>query len=366
MPIMLNIRRTILITGGAGYVGEMLCDQFSKREDVETIITIDKEPQSDFSKQIPKLIYIQQNLADGNWQDVVLTYQPDSIIHTAWQIRELYGESKEQWRWNIEGSQAVFDFAFKNEFVKKLVYFSTASSYSARVDNSFEHYFTEIEGFRDDEYSYAKEKKVVEENLHSVYEETLSKEKHCPQITVLRPAAITGPRGRFMQIRFGLQSALQGNMNSGFVYKIIKILTTFMPVTKGWVRQFIHEDDVTDIVALSVFTQNNWSYEIFNITPVGEPVFAKDMAEAVGKKVMLIYPWMARLAFWLFWHLTRGKIPTGKGVWRFYSYPILMSGDKLTAIYRCRYSSKDALFYTDGRYQDFVPEHKRNLKLPSK
>lgn len=47
---MLNDKRTILITGASGYVGEMLCDQFAKRDDVGAIIAIDKELQSDFSK----------------------------------------------------------------------------------------------------------------------------------------------------------------------------------------------------------------------------------------------------------------------------------------------------------------------------
>ncbi len=346
-------------------MGEMLCDQFSKRDDVETIITIDKEPQSDFSKKIPKVVYIQHNLADNGWQNQVFPYMPDTIVHTAWQIRAMYGRQKEQERWNVEGSRAVFDFAFTNRFVKKLIYFSTAASYSARSDNQLEHYFTEAEGFRDDDYAYAREKKLVEENLHDMYESYLMKEQPCPQVTVLRPAAVTGPRGRYLKIRFGLQSALQGNLEGNFLYKIVTALTSFVPVTKGWVRQFIHEDDVTDIVGHCVFAQNAWSYEIFNITPTGAPVYPQDMAQAVGKKALPIYPWMARLAFWLFWHLTRGRVPTGAGVWRFYAYPILMSGDKLTAIYRCRYSSKDALTYTDGRYEEYIPKEKRRPVAPS-
>ena len=362
---MNETKRTIFITGGAGYVGEMLCDQFSKREDVEKIITIDKEPQSDFSKQLTKVEYIQQNLADAGWQEKVAGYQPDTVIHTAWQIRAMYGEPKKEWEWNVGGSQAVFDFAFAHTFVKKLIYFSTASSYSARVNNSVDHYFTEAEGFRDDDYIYAHEKKVVEEALNKTYEDAVAKEKYFPQVTILRPAAITGPRGRYMRIRFGLQSALSGNLKGNPVYRLVTAMTAFVPATKGWVRQFIHEDDVNDIVEHCTFADNNWSYEVFNITPTGEPVFAEDMAKAVGKKVLPIYPWMARIAFWCFWHATRGKVPTCPGSWRFYSYPIVMSGDKLTSIYRCKYSSKDAFQYTDGRYESFVPENLKN-KAPQK
>ncbi len=359
---MSETKRTIFITGGAGYVGEMLCDQFSKREDVEKIITIDKEPQSDFSKQLPKVEYIHQNLADTGWQEKVAAFAPDTVIHTAWQIRAMYGEAKKEWQWNVGGSQAVFDFAFAHDFVKKLVYFSTASSYSARADNRVDHYFTEAEGFRADDYIYAHEKKVVEDNLRSTYDQALEKDKRHPQITILRPAAITGPRGRYMRIRFGLQSALQGNLKGNPVYRLVTALTSFVPATKGWVRQFIHEDDVNDIVETCVFGDHDWSYEIFNITPTGEPVFARDMAAAVKKRVLPIYPWMARIAFWCFWHATRGKVPTCPGSWRFYSYPIVMSGEKLTSIYHCKYSSKDAFRYTDGRYEEYIAD---NFKAPA-
>jgi len=355
--------RTILIVGGAGYVGEMLAEQMGKRADVAKLILLDKEPQSEYSKKLPKVTYIQHNMANDGWQAIVAEYAPDSIVHTAWQIRAMYGKAREQWRWNVDGSQKVFTFSFNQPSVKKLVYFSTASSYSARKDNNFEHLFTEAEGFRDDDYIYAHEKKVTEERLKIAFEAAKAEGKPVPQVTVVRPAAITGPRGRYMRIRFGLQSALQGNLKGGFVNYIITTLTSFVPATKGWARQFIHEDDVSDIISKFVFDQNAWDYNVFNIVPVSEAVYALDMAAAVEKKVLKIKPWMARLAFWFFWHTTQGKIPTCPGSWRFYSYPVLMSGQKLAQIYHCTYSSQDAFRYTDGRYEEWVPESKRRVRV---
>ena len=353
--------KTIFITGGAGYVGEMLCDQFSKRDDVQKIIALDKEPQSEYSKAIPKVVYIQSNMADDNWQKQIANHQPDTVIHTAWQIRAMYGNSGEQWRWNVDGSNKVFDFAITNQSVKKLIYFSTASSYSARKDNRFEHLFKEDEGFRDDDYIYAHEKKTVEENLKARFD---SSNRNDLSVVVVRPAAVTGPRGRYMRIRFGLQSALQGNLKGSPVYAVVTALTSFVPATKGWVRQFIHEDDVSDLVQHFTFSDVASNYEVFNITPVCDPVFAPDMAKAVGKKILPITPTMARVAFFFFWHATRGKVPTCPGSWRFYSYPVVMSGEKLATEYTCKFSSKDAFQYTDGRYESFVPaENKKSKKV---
>ncbi len=352
----------VFIVGGAGYVGEMLCHQLSLRDDVESIIALDKEPQSDFSKSLAKVTYVQHNMADDGWQEVVAKHTPSAIVHTAWQIRAMYGNAKEQWRWNVDGSGKVFDFALGTLSVKKLVYFSTASSYAARPDNQIDHYFTEEEGFRDDDYIYAKEKKVTEELLRKKFLEAKEAGRQTPQVFVVRPAAITGPRGRYMRMRFGLQSALQGNLKGSFVYSLVTALTTFVPATKTWVRQFIHEDDVNDIVKKFITEEFASEYEVYNITPTGEPVLAPDMARAVHKKILPIKPWMARIAFWFFWHLTRGRVPTCPGSWRFYSYPVVMSGEKLASIYTCTYSSKDAFQYTTGRYESYVPEPLRVSK----
>ena len=102
-------------------------------------------------------------------------------------------------------------------------------------------------------------------------------------------------------------------------------------------------------------------YEVFNICPPGPVVLGPDMAESVGKRQLPIAPWMVRSAFFVFWHLTRGKIPTGRGAWRGYSYPIAVDGSKVTRVlgYNYQYSSPDAFRYTDGAYEQYVPVESR-------
>src|SRR5262249_23074946 len=159
--------------------------------------------------------------------------------------------------------------------------------------------------FRKMDYLYAEEKRVAEEHLKEKYE----KATHKPVVAIVRPAAITGPRGRFMRVRFGLQSTLAGQMKGG-IYSVISSLVAFVPVTKKWLRQFVHEDDVVAIVERLAFDPVSFKYEAFNLCPPGPSVYGKDMAKAVGKRTLPVTPWMVRLAFAFFWHATSGKVPT--------------------------------------------------------
>lgn len=352
-------KHTILITGAAGYVGAMLVEQFAKRADVGRIIGIDKEPLPDNFRNEPKLVYLHLNTVD-EWEEQARAYHPDIVIHTAWQIREMYGDQATEWKWNIDGSDKVFAFALGESSVARLIYFSTVASYGAYPSNTLEHRYTEDEPFRKMDYLYAEEKRIAEEHLKERYE----KSDKQVEVAVLRPAAITGPRGRFMRIRFGLQSALSGQLTGSFVYGMISALVAFVPTTPKWLRQFIHEDDVVGIVERLAFGEEAGAYEVFNICPPGAVVYGTDMARAVGKRQLPIYPWMVRIAFFVFWHITRGKIPTGRGAWKSYSYPIAVDGSKVTRVlgYQYRHAGPDAFQYTDGEYESYVPEKSRRHK----
>ena len=352
----------IFITGTSGYIGGMLVDRFSKDQLVEKIIALDMRPP--LNLPLTKggrggvVSYITCNLSDPGWEEKVLAGgAPDVVIHCAWQIRELYGQRARQWKWNIEGSERVFDFVFSNPSVKKLVYFSTVASYGAYPENTVLHRFAEQEPFRKSDYLYAEEKRIAEEHLQKKYQEKKSKGL-APQIFIVRPAAISGPRGRYQYIRFGLQSALSGTLKKqkSFLYKIISLWVSWVPVTPKWLRQYIHEDDVADIVKLLSSSDISKEYETLNITPPGDAVFGKDMAEAVGKKMLPVFPWMVRAAFFFMWHLTRGRVPTSPGSWKGYSYPIAVDGSKITRLtgFQYKYSSKEAFKTKKGYYSRFV------------
>lgn len=352
-------RHTVLITGAAGYVGAMLVDRLAKRDDVAQVLGIDKDRIPDLIRKEPKLKYFNTNTAD-DWEKEVREHHPDIIIHAAWQIRELYGAQDMEWDWNVRGSEKVFEYAFAEPEVKRLIHFSTVASYGAFPDNTINHRFTEEEPFRQTDYRYAEEKRAAEERLKAKYDASA----HKPMVAVLRPAAITGPRGRYVRVRFGLQSALAGQLKGG-IYSLVSALVAFVPVTPAWARQFIHEDDIAGIVERLAFGDALPSgYEAFNLCPPGDVVRGADMAKAVGKRVLPVAPWMVRSAFCIFWHATRGKIPTGRGAWKSYSYPIVVDGAKLTRMtgYQYRYAGLDAFRYTDGVYESSVPEGARTHK----
>ncbi|MBI1957544.1 MAG: NAD-dependent epimerase/dehydratase family protein [Candidatus Niyogibacteria bacterium] len=334
----------LFITGAAGYVGGMLADQFSKRDDVGVVVCLDKEAKPDLLSNNSKIIWIRDNTSCETWQDAVANYEPSVVIHAAWQIREMYGRRALQWQWNVGGAQKVFDFAFSHSFVGRLIHFSSASCYGALASNTLERWFGENEDLREDEYLYGVEKIAAEKALEKTFRAAKKEGRETPQVTVVRPAAITGPRGRFMFARFGLQSVLRKGL------PIIPVANTI------WCRQFIHEDDVSDIVSMLTFGEAHHAYEVFNITP-NTTVLAHDMADIMHKRTFRITPWMVRLAFFWLWHGSRGRIPTSRGGWKFYSYPIVMDGSKITTMlgYRYQFESRPALEKIEGRYKKYAP-----------
>lgn len=323
------MKKNFFVTGGSGYVGKLLLEKLVERVDVEKIIVLDKDMLADYLKNNPKIIFIHKNLVE-DWEVEVASFNPTVCVHLAWQIRTMYGKQKLQNHWNIDGSQKVFEFIKKNENIKTLIHFSTVASYGAYKTNTFETVFTENTPFRKTDYLYAEEKRIVEENMDKMFADTVDK-----NLFVIRPASITGPRGR-ERTSFGLQSALSGKIkNENFLFKLISLFLQFMPATRGWVRQFVYEQDIVQAVLAMSFTDKEFSViQKYNLCPGYMEdrlpyIDANEMGKMLNKKVIFLHPQLVHFLCFLAWHGTLGKIPTSTGVWKAYAYPIIVDGSKI-------------------------------------
>lgn len=337
------MKHTVFITGGSGYVGSLLVADFVERDDVEKIIFLDRKNPPNFINKIMKensdrIFFIKDDMLNLSWQEKVSSYEPDIVIHCAWQIRSSFKNEKEQWLGNILGTENVFNFAFENKSVEKFIHFSTVASYSAEKANELSKIFTEEDILRDSDFRYAYEKKEAEDRLYAKYcrEKSLRSDL---DIFVVRPASITGAHGKSLS-KFGLQSVLSGK-SENYIHKLISKVLFFAPLTRKWARQFVHESDVVGVVrALSFYDKNKniKGYEVFNICPPGDPMTARDMANTIGKKLLLLNPQIIRVLFFTLWHGTRGVVPTSRGAWKSYCYPIVVDGSKITKV--CGYEYK--------------------------
>ena len=330
--------KVIMITGAAGYIGGMLCDQFSKSPELEKIIAIDMQPMPALLKDNKKIIWITASLYQNVWKIPAIINKPEVVIHCAWQIKELYDKKELQNKLNIESSKAVFEFALKSPFVKRIIHFSTIASYGAIPENDLNAAFNEEDELRETEARYGREKKDVEELLWKMYNDTGCNK----QVFVLRPSSVTGPRGRSLVTK-----------KVGLLH-ILKNVLPFIPAgSDKWCRQYVHEDDVTDAVAMFTFGQikKGSTYDIYILSP-NDYILAKDMGEIFKKGVVPIAPIVVRTLFFLAWHLSDGKIPTSKGGWRSFCYPIPVNGGRITKEYgfEYMYNSREALEKEEGRY----------------
>lgn len=323
----------VFITGSSGYIGGMLVDRFLEDKVVEKIVALDM--QNPPRPENERLTYIIHNLGDQGWEEKVLAHGvPDVVIHCAYVIREEYGKRREwQIKSNITAAERVFDFVFKNK-IPRLIHFSTVASYGARPENSIARKFREDDPFLESNYLYGVDKKIIEEKLLDMFHVSSFK----PQVVVVRPCAITGPRGQFMFKRFGL-------------LQMVKYGFPIVPITgSDSARQYVHEDDVLEAMRLMAYGAIPGDYEVFNLAPM-DFLLLKDMAKEIGKVSARVPMFLGKIAFGAMWHLSRGKIPTVPAGINSYTYPIIVDGSKIARFgFKYKYSAREALRADCGYY----------------
>ena len=328
----------ILITGAAGYIGTMLVDRLAHSDSIDRIYAIDIKAQPTHCAACAKVRWICADIAADDWVSQIDGNTIDVVIHCAYQIRELYGGSRNtQERWNIDGARKVFEFALTCPSVRRVVQLSTVSAYGAGPENAIDRLLTEESPLSEDVYLYGVQKKQVENLLSHLFRQL----RPAAHVIVLRLASVSGPRGRFGLNRYGLLSTIAGR----FPFLICG--------RSDWGRQYLHEDDLIDVIGMFVHLPSASGYEVFNVSP---PDFldAASIGRLFNKRVVPLPPLLLRGLFWLLWHATRGAITTPAGAWKFLSYPIRVDGSRLqgTYGYEYRYSSHQALMAREGRHAE--------------
>lgn len=325
----------------------MLADQYRQRDDVDQVICMDKDPCPEWLAGKDKLVWIQAHLSKDNWEEQVNQYAPQVVIHAAWQIRDWYGGRETVRHWNIESARRVFQYVFNTDTVERMVYFSSIAQYGAVPGNTVTQRFTEQSPVRMTGYCYADDKYEVDILLQNMYQETMKKKP----VMVIKPSTVTGPRGRVDVGKFSLAAALSSDANKSGIPFYIRWMLLFMPIVGRWTRQFVHEDDITDVVTIGAFSERPNNLETYIVSP-DDIIDGKTMAGMMGKIGIPVPGSLAAVVFFFAWHLTRGRVPTAPGTWKFFAYPICVDGSKTVRDlgHHYQYTSRQAISELSGRY----------------
>lgn len=118
--------KTILVTGGAGFVGSHLCERLV--QDGHTVISLDNYFTGSVENHVPGVTY-----REGHTKDIetLIPETPDTIYHLGEYSRaeKSFEEPALVWDLNIVGTLGVLEFC-RSRNVKKLVYAGSSTKFA--------------------------------------------------------------------------------------------------------------------------------------------------------------------------------------------------------------------------------------------
>jgi UDP-glucose 4-epimerase len=243
----------------------------------------------------PQAVSIHRvDLRKKKFEDVVRTELPTAIVHMGF-VRDFRGDGGRRHDVNVRGTKQLLDHC-ANYGVQKLVIVSSGYVYGALPENP---YYLDEDHPLSASRSYPEIRDLVEtDTLGSAF---LWKNPHI-RTSVLRPVNVLGP---------AVHSMIGGYLRMDRP-----------PTVMGFdpMMQFIHEDDLTEAVALSL---EHGLQGVFNVTGPGQVPLHTAIHETGGEPrsvpEFLLRPILRRM-------FANGLLPWPEGAIDFLKYPVTLSG----------------------------------------
>lgn len=176
--------KTILITGGSGYIGRELCKQLSSEGNGSFRIVVCDIYQPPLSERLPDVDYETADIRSEKFMDVIKRVRPQVVVHLA-SIVGAGGDPEFEYSVDVLGTKNVLDSCLAGN-VEQIVVTSSGAAYGYHADSA--QWLRETDPLRGNEdFAYSRHKRMVEELLAEY-------RKNHPQLKqlVFRPGSVIG------------------------------------------------------------------------------------------------------------------------------------------------------------------------------
>ena len=277
--------------------------------EVERVVGLDiREPT--FSS--PKFTFIRHDVRQP-FAAIFTNNKIDTAVHLAFIVAPIQNEKKAH-QINIEGSKNFLDANLKAN-VDQIYYMGSNTEYGAHRNNP--GLFTENSPLNPNlDYPYSRDKAKVDMMFQD-----FAKENPNICVTIGRTVAVTGPHGD----------------SCGLTLLFLPVMV--QPVGKNPLWQFIHEDDLTELVVLLLKGRKSGIYNLAGDGGLTYQQMIRELAKPSVRLPSCLLYWGTKIT-WLLHLQSRSQA----GGVHLLQYPVTLSNEKvkLETEYRLRYTGQEA------------------------